>query len=141
MSDNGKPTPRRSPSHRRRYPTHHPPSEFIYSLYSERSLSSSLSLSRAHQLLSRNTQRNRVSGRECDEQEKYIEGDGYSEKGREIPEKTNPVESHQRLLILLVSIMSRPGATGRGEVGGRLGSTAPNLVRMAHQRPILIITK
>jgi len=70
-----------------------------------------------------------------------IEGDGYSEKGREIPEKTNPVESHQRLLILLVSIMSRPGATGREEVGGRLGSTAPNLVRMAHQRPILIITK
>jgi len=70
-----------------------------------------------------------------------IEGDGYSEKGREISEKTNPVESHQRLLILLVSIMSRPGATGRGEVGGRLGSTAPNLVRMAHQRPILIITK
>jgi len=53
-----------------------------------------------------------------------IEGDGYSEKGREIPEKTNPVESHQRLLILLVSIMSRPGATGRGEVGHGL---APRL--------------
>lgn len=30
-----------------------------------------------------------------------------------MPEKTNPVESHQRLLILLVSIMS-PGATGTG---------------------------
>jgi len=70
-----------------------------------------------------------------------IEGDGYCEKGREIPEKTNPVESHQRLLILLVSIMSRPGATGRGEVGGGLGSMVQNLVRMAHQRPILIITK
>lgn len=66
-----------------------------------------------------------------------------------MPEKTNPAESHQRLLILLVSIMSRPGATGTGRgvrkrnggVEGRLGSVASNLVRMAHQRPILIITK